>query len=186
MQYWSSSPSSFKDQLADRKSGDEHDWTVWFGQAPFSAYGENVPRFESEHGLQSFPDRHTIKSFTEEGDREWDSEVMRHRQRGKMEYMGPGFDGNDMIRRYMERYYQVPEKFEDFVYVSQLLQAKAYKTAIEAHRRNMPHCMGSLYWQLNDSWPTVSWSSVDHEGRWKAAHYAVKKAYKEEIGRAHV
>lgn len=181
MQYWSSSPSSFKDQLADRKSGDEHDWTVWFGQAPFSAYGENVPRFVSEYGLQSFPDMHTIKSFTEEGDREWDSEVMRHRQRGKMEYMGPGFDGNDMIRRYMERYYQVPEKFEDFVYVSQLLQAKAYKTAIEAHRRNMPHCMGSLYWQLNDSWPTVSWSSVDHEGRWKAAHYAVKKAYKEVI-----
>jgi beta-mannosidase len=60
--------------------------------------------------------------------------------------------------------------------VSQLLQAKAYETAIEAHRRNMPHCMGSLYWQLNDSWPTISWSTVDYYGHWKASHYAVRAA----------
>ncbi len=41
--------------------------------------------------------------------------------------------------------------------------------------------MGSLYWQLNDSWPTISWSTVDYFGQWKAAHYAVKKANKEII-----
>ncbi len=176
MDYWSTSPSAYGDELADRRSGDEHDWTVWFGQKPFSAYGEEVPRFVSEYGLQAFPDMHTIKEFTSEEDRAWDSEVMRYRQRGKMAYIEQGFDGNDMIRRYMARYYNVPEKFEDFVYVSQLLQAKAYKTALEAHRRNMPHCMGSLYWQINDSWPTISWATVDFYGRWKAAHYAVRKA----------
>ncbi len=176
MAYWSSSPSAYGDQLADRRSGDEHDWTVWFGQKPFSAYGEDVPRFVSEYGLQAFPNMHTIMEFTSAEDRTWDSEVMRHRQRGKMTYIEPGFDGNDMIRRYMTLYYNVPEKFEDFVYVSQLLQAKAYKTALEAHRRNMPHCMGSLYWQINDSWPTISWATVDFYGRWKAAHYAVRKS----------
>jgi beta-mannosidase len=161
---------------ADRKSGDEHDWTIWFGQKPFSAYEENVPRFVSEYGLQSFPDMHTIKKFSEPQDWDIDSPVMRHRQRSKMEYVAPGFDGNDMIKWYMKKYYNVPGDFEKFVYVSQLLQAKAYKTAIEAHRRNMPHCMGSLYWQLNDSWPTISWSTIDYYGRWKASHYAVKKA----------
>jgi beta-mannosidase len=176
MDYWSTSPSAFGDELADRRSGDEHDWTIWFGEKPFSAYAEDVPRFVSEYGLQAFPGMHTIKEFTAEEDRVWDSEVMRHRQRGTMAYVAPGFDGNDMIRRYMERYYKVPEKFEDFVYVSQLLHAKAYKTALEAHRRNMPHCMGSLYWQINDSWPTISWATVDFYGRWKAAHYAVRKA----------
>jgi beta-mannosidase len=36
--------------------------------------------------------------------------------------------------------------------------------------------MGSLYWQLNDSWPTISWSTVDYYGRWKASHYAVRDA----------
>lgn len=177
--YWSSSPTAYKDQLADRKSGDEHDWTIWFGQKPFSAYGERIPRFVSEYGLQAFPGMHTISSFAAAEDQTFDSEVMNHRQRSKMEYIRPGFNGNDMIKWYMEQYYRVPETFDDFVYVSQLLQAHAYKTGIEAHRRAMPHCMGSLYWQLNDSWPTISWSSVDYYGRWKASHYAVREANKE-------
>ena len=179
--YWSSSPSSINNQLADRRSGDEHDWTVWFGRQPFSNYANNVPRFVSEWGLQAFPGMHTIESFTEPGDLDIDSEVMRHRQRSNMPYIQEGFDGNDMIEWYMEMYYDVPDDFEDFTYVSQLLQAKGYKTAIEAHRRAMPHCMGTLYWQLNDCWPTVSWSTVDYYNRWKASHYAVKKAYDEVI-----
>jgi beta-mannosidase len=174
--YWPSSPTAYGGEFADRKSGDEHDWTIWFGQKPFSAYGEDLPRFVSEYGLQSFPSIHTIREFTQEQDRDWDTEVMRHRQRGNMPYIRPDFDGNDMIRWYMEQYYNVPDDFEDFIYVSQLLQAEGYKTAIEAHRRNMPHCMGSLYWQLNDSWPTISWSTVDYYGRWKASHYAVRDA----------
>jgi beta-mannosidase len=37
--------------------------------------------------------------------------------------------------------------------------------------------MGSLYWQINDCWPTMSWASVDYFGRWKALHYAVRKAF---------
>jgi len=179
--YWASSPITYNNELADRKSGDEHDWTVWFGQKPFSAFGENVPRFVSEYGLQAFPSMHAIGSFSGDEGQSFDSKVMRHRQRSKMEYIKPGFDGNDMIKTYMEMYYKVPEAFDEFVYVSQLLQAYAYKSAIEAHRRAMPHCMGSLYWQLNDSWPTISWASVDYYGRWKASHYAVRDANKEII-----
>lgn len=179
--YWSSSPSAYGNQIADRRSGDEHDWTIWFGERPFSDYSVNTPRFISEYGMQAFPGMHTIRQFAAEEDFDVDSQVMRHRQRGIMNYIEPGFIGNDMIRRYMGRYYQVPDAFEDFVYVSQIMHAKAYKTAIEAHRRNMPVTMGSLYWQLNDSWPAISWSTVDYFGRWKAAHYAVRKAYREVI-----
>ncbi len=179
--YWSSSPSSVGNELADRKSGDEHDWTVWFGRQPFSNYANNVPRFVSEWGLQAFPGMHTIESFSEPGDRDIDSDVMKHRQRSNMPYIEPGFNGNDMIKWYMEKYYNVPYDFKDFTYVSQLLQAKGYKTAVEAHRRAMPHCMGTLYWQLNDCWPTMSWSTVDYYNRWKASHYAIKNAYEKVI-----
>jgi beta-mannosidase len=47
----------------------------------------------------------------------------------------------------------------------------------EAHRRNRPFCEGSLYWQLNDSWPVVSWSSIDYYGNWKALHYQAQRAF---------
>jgi beta-mannosidase len=48
---------------------------------------------------------------------------------------------------------------------------------MEAHRRAMPFCMGSLYWQIDDCWPVASWSSIDYYGRWKALHYTAKNSY---------
>lgn len=175
--YWASSPQTHDRHVADRKSGDEHDWTIWFGQKPFEAFGEDVAPFVSEYGLQALPDEATVDSFTIPGDKDMDSKIMRHRQRSNMAWIAPGFDGNDMILFYMDMYYGIPAAFSDIVYVSQLTQAKGYRMAIEAHRRNMPWCMGSLYWQLNDCWPTLSWATVDYYGNWKASHYASRKAF---------
>ncbi len=175
--YWPSSPQTENNKGSDPSSGDEHDWRIWFGDVPFSTYSKNVCRFVSEYGLQSFPEMKTIKAFAADSDMAYRSPVMEHRQRSLMPWIADGFNGNEMIMTYIKRYYQVPEKFENFVYVSQLMQAEGVKYAIETHRRNMPHCMGSLYWQINDCWPTMSWSSVDYFGRWKALHYAVKKAF---------
>ncbi len=87
----------------------------------------------------------------------------------------------ELIRTYMAREYKIPLNFEDYDYVSQLVQAYGIKRAIEAHRRAMPRCMGTLYWQLNDCWPSISWSSMDYYNRWKALHYFVREAYKDVI-----
>ena len=61
------------------------------------------------------------------------------------------------------------------------MQAEGVKTAIEAHRRAKPYCMGSLYWQLNDCWPVTSWSSVDYYGDKKASNYQVKRSFNDLI-----
>jgi len=37
--------------------------------------------------------------------------------------------------------------------------------------------MGTLYWQFNDCWPAISWSSVDHQGNWKALHYSARRFF---------
>ncbi len=41
--------------------------------------------------------------------------------------------------------------------------------------------MGTLYWQLNDAWPGISWSSIDYFGRWKPLQYKAKQYYRNVI-----
>ena len=77
----------------------------------------------------------------------------------------------------MNREYNLPSKFKYFLYASQILQAEGMRIGLEAHLRNQPYCMGALYWQLNDCWPAVSWSSIDYYGNWKALHYTVKDVF---------
>ena len=149
--------------------GDSHNWGVWYGKKPFESSDTDIPRFMSEFGFQSFPEMKTIATFAAPQNYQIESEVMNAHQKSTI--------GNDLIKTYMERDYIVPERFEDFVYVGLVLQGKGIRHGLEAHRRNRPYCMGTLYWQLNDSWPVVSWSSIDYYGNWKALHYEAKRAF---------
>lgn len=175
--YWPSSPladlTHDKEQhaLGVKTSGDVHYWDVWHGKQPFEAYNENVGRFMSEYGFQSFPSIETIKTFAEPSAYDISSDVMSHHQKNGA--------GNQLIKTYMDKYLPEPKDFESFLYMSQVLQAEGIQHAIEAHRRNKPYCMGTLYWQMNDCWPVASWSSIDYFGRWKALHYQVKESFKD-------
>jgi beta-mannosidase len=40
----------------------------------------------------------------------------------------------------------------------------------------MPWCQGSLIWQINDDWPSTTWSGIDYYGYWKAMHYWMRKS----------
>ncbi len=171
--YWSSSPSSSKGISESLTSGDAHYWGVWWGKEPFSTYEEKIPRFMSEFGFQSFPEFSSVKKYTNPSDYDIYSDVMKSHQRSSI--------GNSTIEEYMLRDYNVPDSFEHFLYVSQLLQAEGISLGMEAQRRNRDICMGSLYWQLNDCWPVASWSSIDYYGKWKALHYYTKKSFEESI-----
>jgi beta-mannosidase len=167
--YWESSPSYSRYNPKSLTEGDSHDWGVWHDEAPFSRYDTHVPRFMSEYGFQSFPNWSTIEKFALPEERYLDSKVMLLHQKHPK--------GNQLIATYMKRSYPVPKDFKRFVYVSQIVQADGMRTAIDAHRRNKPYCMGSLYWQLNDVWPVASWAGIDYDGNWKALHYAARNAF---------
>ena len=169
--YWPSSPQADWNEHASytSNSGDMHYWGVWHGNEPFSSYYKYIGRFMSEYGFQSMPDMQSIRKFTLPHDWNFDSEVLMAHQRS-------GY-GNTRIIDYMKKLYPVPEDFNQLLYVSQVMQAEAIKSAILAHRANKPFCMGSLYWQLNDCWPGASWSSIDYYMSWKALQYFAKKAY---------
>lgn len=169
--YRGSSPLAYPDKRSDGINGDSHYWGVWHGNHPISQYNTERSRFFSEYGFQSFPEFESVMKYAPlKEDHSIESEVMMSHQRG-------GTNANNKIKEYMLKSYNAPKDFESFLYVGSILQGDAIKTAMEAHRRDMPYCMGSLFWQHNDCWPVASWSGRDYYGRWKAQHYFARKAY---------
>lgn len=168
-----SSPSSgkldFGDGWKNEAAGDMHFWDVWHEARPFSAYQDVHPRFCSEFGFQSFPSLPVIKTFTHPQDRNVSSRVMGVHQRNA--------GGNARLVETLVRYFEFPDSFDRMVFLTQCQQAMAIRTAVEYWRSIQPHCMGTLYWQLNDTWPVASWASLEYGGGWKLLHYAAKRFY---------
>ena len=173
VQFWPSSPSvgrlNFGDGWKEDSSGDMHFWDVWHEAENFEHYRSVRPRFCSEFGFQSFPSMNVIESFTDPEDRNVSSQVMEVHQRN--------IGGNARIVETLQRYFRFPDSFEDMTYLSQVAQGLAMKTAIEFWRTNKPRTMGTLYWQLNDTWPVASWSSLEYGGGWKCTHYMARRFY---------
>ena len=171
--YWASTPSTDYEGPANvLDDGDYHYWNVWSGEAkPVTEYLNITPRFQSEYGLQSFPEMRTIHAFAEQGDLQPESPVMRAHQK---------FDsgnGNKRLLLYITRSFGEPKDFASFVYLSQVMQAEGIQLAAEHLRASRPQAMGSMYWQLNDVWPGASWASIDYFGRWKALQFHARRFY---------
>ncbi|MBO6879868.1 glycoside hydrolase family 2 protein [Winogradskyella sp.] len=167
--YWESSPKYGRGNPKYKTEGDAHDWWIWHDGYPFEHLEDNVPRFMSEFGFQSFPSYETIRYINQSDSIEISSEGFKNHQKHSR--------GFQIIEEYMQRDFPVPDSPENYVYVSQLLQAYAITKGIEAQRRAKPYNMGTLYWQLNDCWPAISWSSIDFLGNWKALHYKAKRSF---------
>lgn len=170
--YWPASPSSGGsfDNPNDPDRGDVHYWKVWHGNRPFSEYRKHFFRYASEFGFQALPSKKTIETFTDDPD-DWNlfSYIMEKHQRN--------YGANGKIMNYMQQTYRYPGDFDTVIYASQLLQADAIRYGVEHFRRNRGRCMGAVYWQLNDCWPVISWSSIDYTGHWKALHYYAKRFF---------
>jgi len=170
--YWPGSPHrpvGNRSDFNDPGSGDAHLWSVWHGKQPFEWYRTCQHRFISEFGFQSFPEPKTVQCYTTPRDRNITSRIMEHHQRSGI--------GNSTIMTYMLDWFLLPEGFDNTLWCSQVLQGMAIQYACEHWRRSMPRCMGTLYWQLNDTWPVASWSSIDYYGRWKALHYMARRFF---------
>jgi beta-mannosidase len=171
--FWPSSPCAGPGEYSDNwhadGRGDMHFWSVWHEGKDFTEYYKVKPRFCSEFGFQSFPNPGTVASFAPEGERNVTSPVMEHHQRHPK--------GNALILDTMSRYFRMPRGGLETLYLSQVQQAIAIRTAVEYWRSLKPTCMGTLYWQLNDVWPVSSWSSLDYDGGWKLLHYEARRFF---------
>lgn len=172
-EYWPGSPSSgVRDEMPqDLKpghiSGDSHLWQVWHGLQPIEAYKNFRTRLCTEFGMESMPSMKAVRAFTSKPDIELSDPVMTLHQKCE--------GGNNKMLYYLLAKYRNPEKFEDFIYLSQLVQSGAMRYATDIWRRNIGKQNGATFWQLNDCWPVASWSGIDYLKQPKAVMYHAKE-----------
>lgn len=172
--YTSTSPLSNWGTAENFNHSSMHYWGVWHGREPFENFENNVGRFMVEYGFQSFPELSSLRQVISEENLNLGSDIMQLRQKS--------YIGNDLIMQHISQYHYHHRSnpflsFEEFVNQSQETQALGLQMAIKAHKAKQPHCMGTLFWQLNDCWPGPSWSVIDYYGKPKVAYEVVKKEF---------
>jgi beta-mannosidase len=162
-----------------------HNWEVWHGNFPrrfgeepgrdtapenvsYLRYGEDKGRFISEFGMHASPVRETLRRAIPEDQLYHHSHSMDHHNKDD-----PKNKGDNLMLTVTG----LPEDLDEYVDFSMISQAEGLKFALEHFRRRKPHCSGTLFWQLNDCWPVLSWSVIDHNGFGKAGYYYARRAY---------
>ncbi|MGC9667461.1 glycoside hydrolase family 2 protein [Planosporangium sp. 12N6] len=172
--YWPGSPWSGRPEVHpnDPAHGTSHEWEVW-NRIDYPHYRDYVPRFAAEFGFQAPPAYATLRRWLSDDPLTPTSPGMLHHQKAE--------DGDAKLRRGLDAHLPAPRDFDDWHYLTQVNQARAVSLAVEHHRSHRPVCMGTIVWQLNDSWPATSWSAVDADGRRKPLWYALRQRYADRL-----
>ena len=168
--YWPGSPYSGSMAVAPNAAahGCVHLWDVW-NRLDHSRYRDQAPRFVAEFGWQAPPTWLTLRAAITDDPLTPDSPGIAHHQKAD--------DGAGKLARGLAHHFAVPTDVDDWLWATQLNQARAVHNGVEHFRSLRGTCMGTIWWQLNDSWPVVSWALVDSGGRPKPAWYALRDAY---------
>jgi len=183
--YWPSSPFGGDDHN-DEREGNRHNWQVWhglvfprrFGEPPgcyftpegvsFRHYAEDMARFVSEFGMHAAPVLETLRRNVPAAGLRLGSPELLYRNKDNPK------DKGDLL---MASCTGLPETLEQYIDFSMIAQAEGLKFGIEHYRRRKFHCSGTLFWQLNDCWPGLSWSVLDYYCFPKAGYFYARRAY---------
>lgn len=153
--------------------GTAHYWNVWHSKEPGSDgdwvnYRKSKCRFSSEFGFAAPAGAVAWRTAMAPADWDVHSEVSKWHDKTRKGY--------ETYLAFITRHFPEPTTFDDFIYFGQANQALALQCGIEHWRSLRGRCMGTLFWQLNDCWPTHSWSVIDSAGTPKLAYYQVKRS----------
>ncbi|EAW06662.1 beta-mannosidase mndA [Aspergillus clavatus NRRL 1] len=158
----------------------------------FNYHKYPVGRFANEFGFHSMPSLQTWQQAVDPKDLYFNSSVVvlrnHHYTAGGLftdNYQNSSRGMGEMTMG-VESYYPIPSKsdpvanFSAWCHATQLFQADMYKAQIQFYRRGsgMPERqLGSLYWQLEDTWQAPTWAGIEYDGRWKMLHYVARDIY---------
>ncbi|HEY0871246.1 MAG TPA: hypothetical protein VGD55_12670 [Acidothermaceae bacterium] len=172
--YTPGSPYSFSagKHPNDPAHGTMHIWDVW-NELDYTAYRRYVPRFVAEFGFQGPPTWATL-------DRAVHDDPLTPTSPGVLLHQKAD-DGNGKLARGLDTHLPPPRSVDEWHWATSLNQARAVSLGVEHFRSWSPVCMGTIVWQLNDTWPAVSWAAVDGDGRRKPLWYGLRRSYRDRL-----
>jgi beta-mannosidase len=151
--YLPSTPVSNWGKTSELKTGDNHDWSVWHGEYPVDSVLTRIPRFMSEYGFPSFPSIEVLEKAYGKRVNEID-----------LRDLVKSYKGIGLLLRYLDENGLPHASNVEIITSSQYLQKQVYAAASKAHQKAAPYCMGTLFWQLNEVAPVMSWSVLNWDG----------------------
>jgi beta-mannosidase len=151
-----------------RGVGPTHIWNVW-NDLHHHHYRDIDPAFASEFGWQAPATWATLSNAVADRPVRPDSPGMLHRQKA--------IDGVAKLQRWVDRLGGSADDADEWWYLTQLEQARAVESSIGHFRSLHDRCSGVVWWQLNDCWPAISWSLVDHGLRRKPAWFTARRCF---------
>ncbi len=168
--YWQSSPFGYDEDPNSEESGNRHQWDVWSVWKDYDEVIEDKSLFVTEFGFQGPANKKTFEKYLPEKNRKYNDEIF--------EFHNKQEEGPDRIFRFLSGHLPISTEWDEYLYLAQLNQGFALKTCLE-HWRTNGLTMGSIIWQLNDSYPVTSWSLIDYELEQKLSYYFVKESFGE-------
>ncbi len=170
--YIPTTPFGQKPDINSPHSGSFHNYNVWSMHQPVRDYNtdtKKIPRFVTGFGLASLPNSQTLKNFCPKDKlRPGSYQLEKHNYQ---------LDGFSRIYRYSADLFGPTKNIEDFVYFSQLTQARAAKTYVEHLRAHNSTNAGVLFSQFNDPCPSISLSALDYAKNPKALYYYARRFF---------
>lgn len=170
--YVPTTPQTKKTKSKTHRPQTVHRWDVWSDHQSVSEFvrpDAKLPRFVTEFGLQSMPDIQTVKNFSPQK-----APAVASYQVEKHNYQT---DGNSRLHRYIADLFGPASDIAQFIYLSQLTQARAARTFVEHLRAHNHINNGVLFWQFNDPAPAITWSAIDHNKNKKALYYYTRRFF---------
>ncbi len=155
---------------ADR--GTVHLWDVW-NRFDYEHYRTHLPRFVAEFGFQAPPTAATIAAAVTPRPLRVDGREVQHHQKAE--------DGDGKLRRALVHHFGEVTDFDDWLYLTQVNQARAIDVGIGHFRALHERCSGVVWWQLDDCWPSISWAVIDRAGRRKPSWYALRRSFADRL-----
>ncbi|MDR0416787.1 MAG: glycoside hydrolase family 2 protein, partial [Propionibacteriaceae bacterium] len=152
-------------------AGVSHLWDCW-NNLDYAHYRDRDPAFVSEFGWCGPPAWTTLTGVLEGEEPGPDSPLTRHHLRA--------VDGVHKLARGLQPHFPYPAGGRAWHFATQLVQARAVAAGVE-WLRSRDRCSGVVVWQLNDCWPAISWSAVDHAGIEKPLWHALRRSFADRL-----